>query len=115
VDLVFDIRSGLPLADDALDDAVSVHAVQEVPYPEVVPVLRELRRVLRPGGILRLCLPDLDRDIRAYLQQDRSYFLLPDDEVRSLGGKFIAQALWLGYTRTGATPRSRWLAHATRA
>jgi len=67
---------------------------------EVLPALRELRRVLRPGGVLRLGLPDLDRAIRAYLAGERGYFLVPDREVRSLGGKLAVQLLWYGALRS---------------
>ena len=100
VDLVADIREGLPLDADSVDYAASIHALEEVPYPEVVPVLRELRRVLKPGGVLRLSLPDLDKGIRAYQGNDRDYFLVPDEDARSVGAKFIVQILWYGYTRT---------------
>src|SRR4051812_28770103 len=58
-DLPADIRHGLALEDEAVDYAFSLHALAEIPYPEVVPVLRELRRVIAPGGVLRLVLPDL--------------------------------------------------------
>ncbi len=100
IDLPCDIRGGLPLADESVDYAVSVHALQEVPIPEIVPVLRELRRVLRPGGVLRLCLPDLDKGIAAYLRGDTRHFLIPDDDASSLGGKFVAHMLWYGHSRT---------------
>jgi len=76
-----------------------MHALQDLPYRDAVPALRELRRVLRPGGVLRLGLPDLDGAIQAYLRGDRGYFLVPDDEVRSLGGKLIVQMLWYGALR----------------
>jgi SAM-dependent methyltransferase len=100
IELSCDIRDGLPLENDSIDYIVSIHALPEVPYPNLVPVLRELRRVLKPNGVLRLSLPDLDKGIQAYLRQEWDYFLIPDDEVKSLGGKLIVQLLWYGYSRT---------------
>src|SRR3954454_15839771 len=49
-----DILDGLPLEDDSMQYVVSIHALQDLPYLDVVPALRELRRVLEPGGVLRL-------------------------------------------------------------
>ena len=63
IDISCDIREGLPLADGSIDYAVSIHALPEVPYPDLVPVLEELHRVLKPGGVLRLGLPNLERAI----------------------------------------------------
>jgi SAM-dependent methyltransferase len=98
--LVADIREGLPLESDSIDYAVSIHALPELSYPEIVPALRELRRVLKPGGVLRLALPDLDKGVDAYRRGDSEYFAVPDDEMRSLGGKLVAQLVWYGYSRT---------------
>lgn len=100
VDLSCDIREGLPLETDSIDYVVSIHALPEVPYPGLVPVLQELRRVIKPGGVLRLALPDLERGIQAYLRKDRDYFLIPDEDMQSLGGKLILQLIWYGYSRT---------------
>ena len=100
IDLSCDIRNGLPLESNSIDYIVSIHALEEVPYPDLLPVLRELRRVLKPNGTLRLSLPDLDKGIQAYLRGDRDYFLIPDDEVTSIGGKLIVQLIWYGYSRT---------------
>ncbi len=98
--LVGDICAGLPLESDSIDYAVSIHALQELSYPEVVPALGELRRVLKPGGVLRLGLPDLDRGIRAYIRNEEDYFQVDESDVRSLGGRFIVHMLWYGYSRT---------------
>ena len=103
VTLHADIRDGLALPDGSVDYAVANHALQDLPYLDVLPALRELRRVLRPGGVLRAGLPDLERAIDAWLRQDRAYFYIPDDEVGSLGGKLIVQAIWYGATRTPFT------------
>jgi predicted SAM-dependent methyltransferase len=99
IQLCGDIRDGLALESDSVDYAVSVHALQEVPFPELVPVLQELRRVLKPGGVLRLCLPDLEKGLRAYGRGDASHFLVPDEDARSLGGKFIVHMLWYSHSR----------------
>src|SRR6266849_5224847 len=85
IDLCRDIREGLPLEVDSIDYAVSVHALQEVPFPDMIPVLQELWRVLKPGGVLRLCLPDLEKGLQAYLRRDRDYFPVPDEDAASLG------------------------------
>ncbi|HEY3020350.1 MAG TPA: methyltransferase domain-containing protein [Solirubrobacteraceae bacterium] len=104
VDLPCDIRDGLPLATGSIDYAVAIHALPEVPYDALVGVLQELRRVLRPGGVLRLALPDLLRGVDAYRRGDRDYFLIPDDDMASLGGKLVLQLIWYGYSRTLFVP-----------
>jgi SAM-dependent methyltransferase len=104
LDICCDIRGGLPLADASLDYAVSIHALPEVHYDDLIPVLRELRRVLKPGASLRLGLPDLERSVAAYKSHDREYFLIPDEEWKSLGSKLIVQLIWHGYSRTLFVP-----------
>ena len=100
IDLSCDIAAGLPLDADSIDYAVSIHALPEVSYDRIVPVLTELKRVLNPGGVLRLGLPDLIKGIRAYERGDRDYFLIPDDDARRIGAKLVLQLIWYGYSRT---------------
>jgi predicted SAM-dependent methyltransferase len=99
VNLPSDIRIGLPLESDCIDYAVSVHALQEIPYPQLIAVLQELRRVLKPDGVLRLCLPDLDKAMQAYQRGEREHFLVPDEDAASLGGKLIVHILWYSHSR----------------
>jgi predicted SAM-dependent methyltransferase len=100
IDIVADLRTGLPLATDSMDYITSVHALPELPYPDLVPALTELRRVLKPGGVLRLALPDLERGIEAYQRGDMDYFHIPDADARSVGAKFVTQMIWYGYSRS---------------
>jgi len=100
IDIVADVRTGLPLADDSIDYITSIHALPELPYQDLVPALAELRRVLKPGGVLRLALPDLERGIAAYQQGDKDYFHVPDEDARSIGAKFVTQMIWYGYSRS---------------
>jgi SAM-dependent methyltransferase len=100
VDLCCDIREGLPLPDDSFDYIVSIHALPELSLPDLVPALEELRRVLKPGGTLRLGLPDLDRAFDAYRAGDDDYFVVPDEDAQSIGAKFVTQLLWYGYSKS---------------
>jgi len=100
IDLSCDIARGLPLVTGSIDYAVSIHALPEVPYDRIVPVLQELGRVLKPGGVLRLALPDLLKGVAAYERGDRGYFMVPDEDAQSLGAKLVTQLVWYGYSRT---------------
>ncbi len=100
VDICRDIRDGLPLESNSLDYIVSIHGLQDLPYLDIVPALRELRRVLKPEGVLRLGLPDMDRAIDAYQRNDPDYFYIPDDEVERVGSKLVVQLIWYGSNRT---------------
>jgi SAM-dependent methyltransferase len=104
INLACDIRDGLPLETDSIDYAVAIHALPEVPYDALVGVLEELRRVLRPRGVLRLGLPDLLKGVDAYRRGDRDYFLIPDEDMASLGGKLVLQLIWYGYSRSLFVP-----------
>ncbi len=100
IDVPGDILAGLPLEEDTFDYVVSIHALPELPLDAQVPALAELRRVLKPGGILRLALPDLLKGVDAYRRGERDYFLVPDEDADSIGAKLVTQLLWYGYSKT---------------
>jgi SAM-dependent methyltransferase len=103
LDVCCDIRKGLAVEPEQVDDVVAIHMLQDLSYPDLLPVLSELRRVLKPNGILRLGLPDLDKSIEAYRRRDPAYFHVPDRDAESLGGKLITQLVWYGSVRTPFT------------
>lgn len=100
IEITCDITAGFPLPDDCMDYIVSIHALPEMHYETLVPALRELRRVLKPGGTIRLALPDLDKGIDAYRRGDSDYFLVRDDQQQRIGSKFVVHMTWYGYSRS---------------
>lgn len=103
---------GLPWADAAFDIVVTHHALQMIPYSDLLPVLTELRRVLRVGGVLRVSVPDLERAWRAYEQGDGGHFLIDDRIERSVDGKLCSYLSQCGSTRSVFT--GAWLCELVR-
>jgi SAM-dependent methyltransferase len=101
IDLPCDIRNGLALADASIDVIVSHHGLNDLKIYEQVPALKELHRVLRPGGVVRMGLPDLDKLIAAYQANDPSMFCVWDWDT--LAGNFITHMLWYNLTQTPFT------------
>ena len=101
VDIAGDILDGLPCEDDSIDYISSQHALVELKIYDQIAALSELRRVLKPGGVLRLCLPDLDRAIAAYQNGQREYFHIWDWDT--VAGNFITHVLWYNLTCTPIT------------
>jgi ubiquinone/menaquinone biosynthesis C-methylase UbiE len=103
IDVSCDIRKGLPLADDTFDYVAAHHAMQDLKIYEQVDALKELRRVLKPGGVLRLGLPDFDKFVAAYQRGDGSFFFVHDWDT--IDGNFFTHLLWYNITQTPMTSR----------
>jgi predicted SAM-dependent methyltransferase len=65
--LAVDLRQPLPFPDRSFDAVYASHVVEHLVPSEALDLLREARRVLRPQGIVRLVVPDLERSVRGYL------------------------------------------------
>ena len=62
-----DVLKGLPFADETVDCIYSSHTFEHFTYQQSLALTKECLRVLKPGGILRLVVPDLERIARDYL------------------------------------------------
>lgn len=58
-DLAWDVRT-IPLDDNSVDEIVAIHLIEHFKVQEVEGILREWRRVLKPGGRLVLEFPDVE-------------------------------------------------------
>ena len=61
---------GLPYADNSVAAIYSSHAFEHIYLDEVRGILAECHRVLRPGGVIRLALPDGEQWARDLLAGD---------------------------------------------
>jgi predicted SAM-dependent methyltransferase len=74
VTLNFDIKDGLPLHDGSLRGVNLSHVLEHFDIEAGRGLLRECRRVLQPGGALRVSCPDLRKYAQAYLSRDAAFF-----------------------------------------
>lgn len=65
--IVRDLRKKLPFMDCSIDYVYSSHMLEHLALAEAHKLIREVLRVLKPGGILRLVVPDLAYGARFYL------------------------------------------------
>lgn len=67
VNCVYDARTQLPFADASTRGIFCEHFLEHIDYYDEAPrFLAECRRVLKPGGVLRLIVPDAELYLRAY-------------------------------------------------
>ncbi len=73
-DIYCNLLWSLPFAEDSVDFAYFALAIEHFERRHVPLMLREIRRVLRPGGVLRVVTLDMEAYIQAYVARDRAFF-----------------------------------------
>lgn len=69
--LVKDLRLGLPFPNGSTEVVIASHVLEHLaPFEELPLVLAETLRVLRPGGLFRVAVPDLGKLVDAYLHPE---------------------------------------------
>jgi predicted SAM-dependent methyltransferase len=58
-EIFLDATRPFPLPADSFDYIYSEHMIEHIPYARALDMLRECRRILRAGGVIRLVTPDL--------------------------------------------------------
>jgi predicted SAM-dependent methyltransferase len=64
-----DVRKGLPFPDRAFEVVYHSHLLEHIPHENALLFTEECFRVLKPGGIIRILVPDLEQIARLYLDK----------------------------------------------
>ena len=68
VNCLFDARKRLPFPSNSARAIFTEHFFEHIDYTEEVPYfLSECLRVLKPGGVLRIIVPDAEKFLRSYV------------------------------------------------
>lgn len=74
-DWICDFRYPLQCPHDYWDGIICEHTLEHLSFPEAKHFLREVFRILKPGSILRITVPDLEKYIRYYVSRGDDAFL----------------------------------------
>lgn len=64
----YDVRRGLPFADNIFDACYCSHMLEHVTKDQARVIVGETYRVLKKGGIARFVVPDIEQIVRLYLK-----------------------------------------------
>jgi SAM-dependent methyltransferase len=107
-DVICDLHDLVPFADDSADEILSVHVIEHFWRWEVLDVLREWVRVLKPGGRMVVECPNLASACRTFLEDPAKYARAGADGQRTMW-VFYGDPQWkdpLMIHRWGYTPES---------
>jgi predicted SAM-dependent methyltransferase len=80
-----DLSACLPFPDHSVDFLYCSHFLEHLSRPDALRLLKESNRVLKPAGMLRICVPDLAYAVALYAQGESkkmlaNYFFVEDLE-----------------------------------
>lgn len=91
-----DVLKGIRFPDDSFDGIAAIHCVEHWTCHEAAYVLSECKRVLSPGGILVVSVPDTQYFLDVYFQdtKERAVELFGEPIHDEGHEKFFTYALW---------------------
>lgn len=81
-DVALDLRYGLPIPDESAALIYSEHLIEHFPLGDTLALFAECRRVLAPGGRMRIATPDLADVLQDYSSGWRRHSWVNWDEYR---------------------------------
>jgi predicted SAM-dependent methyltransferase len=95
------VADGLPYPPWSFDGIVANHSLQQVPFHDWPGVLAECERILTPGGVLRIIVPDVAGAFDAYKRGNWDWF--PNGEA-TIGERLTAYLTWYSTNLVCCTP-----------
>jgi SAM-dependent methyltransferase len=93
--MIHDVTKGLPFEPDCFEAIYSSHLLEHLYLADAQRLLAECFRVLAPGGVLRVIVPDLRGPVREYVARIDRPRLEVTDAGESSEGNYAADRLLL--------------------
>jgi predicted SAM-dependent methyltransferase len=80
-DFYFDARNKLPFKNETIEYIYSSHFIEHLKNDELARHFKESFRILKPGGIYRMCAPDFLALINAYISKDSQWIKIVKEKI----------------------------------
>jgi SAM-dependent methyltransferase len=104
VDYVLDAAKRLPFKDDTFEVVYASHLLEHIPWYQTREVLAEWVRVLKPGGVLEVWVPDAAKVFETVLAADSGQCTSPPEEWRARNDEDDVYLWAAGRLLWGANP-----------
>jgi predicted SAM-dependent methyltransferase len=84
--LQHDLTQAFPVANHSFSWGYSEHFIEHVTPEQAVAWLAEMRRLIAPGGLLRVTTPDLKKYIEGYSDPEGKFFRLHTERMEAFTG-----------------------------
>jgi SAM-dependent methyltransferase len=91
--LAHDLRKGIPAENDSIDVVYHSHVLEHIDREAVPSFLKEIHRVLKVNGVLRIVVPDMEFLCRRYIENISRIDADPDCRELNKHGTFIAKII----------------------
>ena len=79
--IAYNLLKGIPFPDNSFEVVYHSHVLEHFSKNDGVFLVKECYRVLKPNGIIRIVIPDLEQITRHYLRLLEEVLANPDDET----------------------------------
>lgn len=102
---------GLPFTDGQCRYVFLSHLLEHLFYPtDAMALLQEIYRILEPGGVVRIVVPDIEQCLHAYQENNKEFFQRRVEHWGAGDGNATRLEHFLSYA--GAGPDPAWLFEA---
>jgi predicted SAM-dependent methyltransferase len=97
-DIIHDLKKGIPLPEASVDEIYASHVLEHISFKDLIVMLNEIYRVLKPNGKFSVCVPDASLYIKSYINMKN--FLLEGEIYKPAvidTGSFMDQINYIAY------------------
>lgn len=105
IDIDWDLLSlkPVPIEDNSAEIVYTSHTLEHVTDKAAQNMFNESHRILQKGGVIRVTVPNVDLDYRAYRENDRHYFYWHEEGLDKEMNASIQQLFLSRFATTAST------------